>query len=398
VRYLHKEMSGAKTLWTRPPQPATKLGWHRQLARHAGVHVSPIALGAMSIGDKWADYGMGSMDKESSFKLLDAYYDAGGNFIDTANAYQDESSEEFIGEWMEKRGIRDQLVIATKYTSPFKRGADDISQKTHYTGNNVKALRLSLEASLKKLRTDYIDILYVHWWDYTTSVEEVMDGLHHLVASGKVLYLGISDTPAWVVAKANTYAKLQGKTPFIIYQGAWSVLLRDFEREILPMAVSEGMAISPWGVLAGGKIRTDAEEQKRRETGEKGRSLGGANWERNENEVKISKALEKVAGEIGAKTIGAVAIAYVMQKAPFVFPIIGGRKVEHLHDNVEALEISLSPEQITYLESIIPFDKGFPVNRFGDGSDYNGIYKSAGYFEKWPAAQAIRPSPKGEAQ
>ena len=107
-------------------------------------------------------------------------------------------------------------------------------------GNNAKSLHTSVEASLKKLRTDYVDILYVHWWDYTCGVEEVMNGLHNLVVQGKVLYLGVSDTPAWVVAKANTYARMAGKTPFAIYEGEWNIMLRDFERDILPMAVHEG--------------------------------------------------------------------------------------------------------------------------------------------------------------
>ncbi|OBZ76316.1 Aryl-alcohol dehydrogenase [NADP(+)] [Grifola frondosa] len=382
--------------WVQPPPPATKLGRYRQLSPLAGVHVSPICLGAMSIGDKWADLGMGSMDKESSFKLLDAYYDAGGNFIDTANNYQDETSEMFIGEWMEARGIRDQLVIATKYTSHYKRGATGIEQKTHYVGNNIKALHLSVEESLKKLRTSYIDILYVHWWDYATSVEEVMNGLHNLVTAGKVLYLGVSDTPAWIVSKANTYARMAGKTPFVIYQGAWSILLRDFERDIIPMAKAEGLALAPWSVLAAGKIRTDEEEQLRRETGEKGRMIINNDWERTEDQRKVCKALEKVAAEVGAKSIQAVAIAYVMQKTPYVFPIIGGRKVEHLQGNIDALDIALSPEQVKYLESALPFNPGFPhgmiVSGDGDGSSYNVLFSSAGNFDKWPAQQAIRPA------
>ncbi|KAJ3492220.1 hypothetical protein NLI96_g164 [Meripilus lineatus] len=330
------------SLYAPAPEPATKLGYHRQLSPLAGVHVSPICLGAMSIGDKWHEIGLGAMDKEQSFKLLDAFYDAGGNFIDTANGYQDETSEEFIGEWMEKRGIRDQLVIATKC----------------------------------------------------------------LVTSGKVLYLGISDTPAWVVAKANTYARLTGKAPFVVYQGSWSILSRDFERDIIPMARSEGLALAPWNVLGGGKIRTDAEEQRRRRP-----TMDG--WERNADEKKVCQALEKVAAEIGAKSITAVAIAYVMQKVPYVFPIIGGRKVEHFHSNLEALEIALSPEQISFLEGVLPFNPGFPANMIvskfievpsstlsltsiflmqGDGQTYMPFQLSAGHFVKWPAAQAIRPS------
>ncbi|KAK0481046.1 NADP-dependent oxidoreductase domain-containing protein [Armillaria luteobubalina] len=376
-----------------PPAPPTKLGYYRLLSPLAGVRVSPIQLGAMSVGDKWDKLGFGSMDKESSFKLLDAYFDLGGNFIDTANSYQDETSEEFIGEWVEKRGIRDQVVIATKYTMNFKRGNDNIQQKVNYTGNGNKSLHISVKSSLKKLRTDYIDILYVHWWDYETSIEEVMNSLHNLVVEGKVLYLGVSDTPAWVVSRANMYAQVHGKTPFAIYQGHWSLLDRSFEREIIPMARTLGLALAPWDVLGGGKFRTDAEEEERRQSGEKGRAPAGMGigWERNENEKKISRALEKVAGEVGSKNIRSVALAYVMQKTPYVFPLLGGRKVEHLVSNLEALDITLSKEQIEYLESILPFDPGFPSAMIGDGSSYNIFLAATAHMSKQPMIEPIRP-------
>ena len=141
---------------------------------------------------------------------------------------------------MEQRGIREQIVLATKYTTDYRRGKG--GQHSAFVGNSFKSMYTSVAASLKKLRTAYIDILYLHWWDYTCSVEEVMDGLHTLVLQGKVLYLGVSDTPAWVVAQANTYARMAGKTPFTVYQGKWSIMDRDFERDILPMAVSQGMS------------------------------------------------------------------------------------------------------------------------------------------------------------
>ncbi|KAH9166993.1 arylalcohol dehydrogenase [Lactarius sanguifluus] len=292
------------SLWSLPPPPPTKLGRYRTLSPLAGVRVSPLQLGAMSIGDKWQDFGMGSMDKASSFKLLDAYFDAGGNFIDTANNYQDETSEAFIGEWAEKRGIRDQLVIATKYTTNYKRGQEsNIARMVNYSGNNTKSLHVSVEASLKKLRTTYIDLLYVHWWDYATSVEEVMNSLHVLVQQGKVLYLGISDTPAWVVSKANQYAKDHGKTPFSIYQGNWSIFDRSFERDIIPMARSEGLALAPWGVLGAGKIRTNAEEARRKESGEKGRMIFSANWERTPEQKQVCDVLEEIGKEVGTESI-----------------------------------------------------------------------------------------------
>ncbi|KAF9074593.1 Aldo/keto reductase [Rhodocollybia butyracea] len=348
------------------PPPPTKLGVLRVLSPNAGVH-------------------------DASFKLLDTYFDMGGNFIDTANNYQDESSEEFIGEWMEKRGIRDQLFVATKFTTNFKRGNDSIAQKANYTGNNLKSMHISVEASLKKLRTSYIDLLYVHWWDYDTSVKEVMDGLHSLVTQGKVLYLGISDTPAWVVSQANEYARSNGKTPFVVYQGLWNVLDRSFERDIIPMARSLGLALAPWGVLGQGKLRTDAEEQRRKESGENGRTMMG-DWQRNEAEVKVSRALEKVAAEVGVgSNIGAVAIAYVMQKTPYVFPIIGGRKIEHLQANVQALKISLSEEQIQFLEGVIPFDAGFPHSLLGDGTKpFIGMMNAMTY-QKVQISQPIKP-------
>ncbi|KAJ7677890.1 aryl-alcohol dehydrogenase [Mycena polygramma] len=356
-------------LFVPAPPPATKLGRYRQLAPRAAIHVSPLILGGMSIGDKWAAHGMGAMDKKSSFELLDAYFDAGGNHIDTASNYQNGSSEEFIGEWMEARGYRDQVVIATKYTNMFKFD-ETVKQKNLYMGNNAKALKLSVEESLRKLRTTYIDILYVHYWDLHTSVEEMMDSLHNLIVSGKVLYLGISDTPAWFVVKANEYAKANGRTPFVVYQAPYSVTQREIEREILPMCRHEGLAITAWNVLASGHIRTDAEEEKRKATGEHGRSLMGP-WERNENEKKVCAALEVVAKKIGAEHITAVAIAYTMHKAPYVFPIVGGRKIEHLMANIEALDITLTQEHIAEIEAALPFDKGFPNNLIGE---YGGPY------------------------
>lgn len=375
------------SLWQAAPEPTSPLARRRVLSARAGVHVSPLCLGAMSIGDKWSE-AMGSMDRESSFKLLDAFYEAGGNFIDTANNYQDETSEKFIGEWMEQRGIRDQIVIATKYTSNYK-ARSGVKDETPYIGNGARSLHLSVNASLKKLRTDFIDILYVHWWDYVTSIEEVMDSLHNLVQQGKVLYLGISDTPAWIVASANRYARDHGKTPFSIYQGFWSILNRDLERDIVPMCVAEGMAIAPWGALGEGKLRTDAEEEERAKSGENGRALFG-DWRRNETELKVSRALEKIAKEVGAKNIISIAIAWIMQKVPYVFPILGGRKVEHLHGNIESLTINLTKQQVEELDSLLPFDLGFPYNRFGHG-EYNFLYRSTGAFDKWPVAEPIRP-------
>ncbi|PPQ88387.1 hypothetical protein CVT25_011266 [Psilocybe cyanescens] len=375
-----------------PPAPVSGLARYRLLSPKAGVHVSPIQLGGMSIGDQWNDM-LGSMDKESSFKLLNAYFDHGGNFIDTANLYQDGSSESFIGEWAEERGIRDRLFIATKYTN--NTHIRDKALSTHkilYGGNNAKSLHLSVKSSLERLRTDYIDLLYVHWWDWDTSVEEVMQSLHKLVLQGKVLYLGISDTPAWVVSMANQYARDHALTPFSVYQGLWNVLDRSFERDIIPMARSQGLALAPWNVLCGGKIHTDAEEEQRAASQETGRSA----LPRDGNQKAMSRALEKVAAEPTRRTDAEdiVAIAYLMQKTTFVFPIIGGRKVEQLLQNLEALEISLSDHQIQFIESVVPYDPGFPTTLIGDGKDYTILLTCGGNVDKQCYPEPIRPQAK----
>lgn len=185
----------------------------------------------------------------------------------------------------------------------YKRADENIPAhaKINYIGNSAKTMHVSVRESLRKLRTDYIDILYVHCWTFDTSIEELMNSLHDLVVAKKVLYLGISNTPAWVVSQANQYAVDHGKTPFAVYQGAWNVMDRAFERDIIPMARQWGMALCPWNVLAGGKLRSDAEEERRRQN-EKGRDVFGGGWERTPEEKKMSDALEKVANEIGGGT------------------------------------------------------------------------------------------------
>ncbi|KAI8584526.1 hypothetical protein K450DRAFT_216756 [Umbelopsis ramanniana AG] len=353
------------------PEPATELGRFRILSSTAGIRVSPLQLGAMSIGDAWSGV-LGSMDKESAFKLLDAYYDAGGNFIDTANNYQNEQSESWLGEWMALRKNRDQVVIATKFTSDYKSHKLGKGKAPNHCGNHKRSLHMSVRDSLEKLQTDWIDILYLHWWDWTTSIEEIMDSLHILVQQGKVLYLGISDSPAWVVSAANYYARAHGKTPFSVYQGRWNVMSRDFEREIIPMARHFGMALAPWDVLGGGKLQTKAAVEERKKKGETLRSFHGA--EQTEAELKMSEALEKVAGEHNIKSITAIALAYVMAKAPNVFPLVGGRKVEHLQDNIQALKIKLTKDQIAYLESILPYEPGFPNNFVGEDPKTTGKF------------------------
>lgn len=364
----------SKLLCPAPP-PKTELERYRILSSTAGAKVSPLVLGGMSIGDAWPET-IGPMTKDKSFELLDVFYDAGGNFIDTAPNYQNEQSETWIGEWMQKRGNRDQMFIATKFTTNYRYWELGKGGKTvNYTGNSRKTLNVAVKDSLRKLQTDYIDLLFVHYWDYTTNIEEVMDSLHMLVEQGKVLYLGVSNTPAWVVSAANTYARDHGKTPFSAYQGRWNVLRRDFERDIIPMARQFGMALLPWDVLGSGKIQSKKQIEARQAQGEVLRSTLAEDKTKgfamtklqSDKEERISGALQKVAMEFGEDvTVQQVALAYVMHKTRNVFPIVGGRKVEHLKDNIKGLGINLTKEQMKYLESVNEFDVGYPQDIMGD--------------------------------
>ncbi|KAJ5272385.1 hypothetical protein N7478_007510 [Penicillium angulare] len=340
-------------MWAAAAAPKSHLGRYRLLAPTAAVKVSPLCLGAMNFGDAWKER-MGECDKETSFNIMDTFYDNGGNFIDTSNNYQDEESEAWVGEWMEKRGVRDEIILATKYTSPYVLH-DKSKIQANYIGNNAKSLKTSVEASLRKLRTDYIDLLYVHWWDWSTSVEEVMTSLNHLVTSGKVLYLGISDTPAWVVSKANQYARDNGLRPFSVYQGQWNAARRDFERDIIPMCAAEGMGLCPWGSLGSGAFKTVAQREELDKNGNPGRQVATR-----EIDIEVSKVLEKIATRHNS-TITSVALAYVMHKFPYVSPIVGGRKVEHLHGNIKALELQLEQQDIDHIEGAYEFDIGFPM-------------------------------------
>lgn len=366
-------------------EPKTELGRYRILASNAGVRVSPLCLGAMSLGTEWAD-ALGAVTKEDSFKLLDSFVELGGNFIDTANNYQNEESETILGEWASSRGNRDMLFLATKFTNAFRTHELGTGRTVNYGGNHKKSLMLSVTASLQKLQTTYIDLLYVHWWDWTTSIEELMDSLHILVEQGKVLYLGISDTPAWVVATANTYAKTHGKTPFSVYQGRWNVMDRDFERDIIPMARHFGMALCPWSVLGGGALKSKAQLEARRREGDSARVK-----EQSEYAVKVSEALAEVAAEHGTDSVQQIALAYVMRKARNVFPLVGCRKPSHLEDNIQALSIRLTDDQVRRLEGVKPFDLGFPMNFIGDDPKETGGY--ADMFERLIGARLALPSP-----
>ncbi|KAK4684989.1 hypothetical protein P7C73_g5171, partial [Tremellales sp. Uapishka_1] len=348
--------------------PVSELAKYRLLAPAAGVRVSPFCLGAMGLGQQWtgAMGGNGPTPAESE-EILDVYYEAGGNFIDTASNYQDEQSEHIVGDWMAKRQNRDEIVLATKYTTFALNKKEGVYEGIgiNYGGNSRKAMMLNLEASLRRLKTTYIDLYYIHWWDWTTPIAEVMQSLNQLVTSGKVLYLGISDTPAWIVSKANEYARQNNLAQFVVYQGLWSLANRDMERDIIPMTRSEGMSIAPYGVLGQGKFKPPGELKAKADKWRLGKAP-------TENEVKSAAALLEVTEEIGnGVTQTTVALAWARQTVAHTIPIIGGSSKPQLLANIESLKVTLTRKQMERLTSAVPFDHGFPSGIFGVDPHYN---------------------------
>ncbi|KAJ3020720.1 hypothetical protein HKX48_000319 [Thoreauomyces humboldtii] len=363
----------------RAEPPKGLLQHYKILSARAGVRVSPICLGTMNFGDAWSDI-VGVCSKETSFGIMDAFFDAGGNFLDTAGNYQNNESEQWIGEWMEKRQNRDEIVLATKFTTVHCKPGEVKGNSVNYSGNHAKNLHAGVRRSLKNLKTDYIDILYTHWWDYTTGIQELMHHLNNLVVSGKVHYLGASDMPAWVVSAANTYARDMGLAQFVVYQGKWNVGERDFERDILPMARAFGMALAPWSVMLAGLTKT---EDQSKEGGRKPMGPPPKNLE------AVIKALDVVASELKA-TRQQLCIAYVIKKEPSTYPIIGGRSKVHLLDNIKGLELveKLTDEHIKHLEAATSeFDIGFPHNFIGTGDlSANWLLALAGTVQQPPNA------------
>jgi aryl-alcohol dehydrogenase-like predicted oxidoreductase len=322
---------------------------------------------------------MGDCNKQTAFEILDYFFSKGGNFIDTAVNYQDGESEVWIGEWMAAHKNRDQVVLATKFTTNFQVHLGHEKRiNSNFGGNNTKCLNLSVETSLQRLQTAYIDILYVHWWDHTTSVSELMLALNNLVRQGKVLYLGASDCPAWFVAKCNQYARDHGLQGFVVYQGQWSAANRSFERDILGLCAEDGMAIAPWGALGGGQFKSASSPEKGRST-----------VYPSEHAAAVREVLEKLAERKGTLTTS-VALAYVTHKAPYVFPIVGGRKLEHLKANIEALALELTAEDISMIEGAAPFNLGFPLDLIGPFAEKCGLMNVRGHFDYVPRVQPIK--------
>jgi len=308
----------------------------------SGLRVSELVLGAMTFGEQG---GVGAPIEECQ-RILDAYAEAGGNTIDTAINYRGGASEEILGRLL--AGRRESFVLGTKYT--VSRDPAD----PNAAGNARKNLRASLETSLRRLNTDYIDVYWVHMWDRATPIEETMRALDDAVRAGKILYVGISDAPAWVVARANTLADWRGWSPFVGIQVPYSLLQRDIERELLPMAETLGLGVTVWSPLAGGVL---SGKYRRTEDAASATRLDPASLDQRAHTV--AQAVVDVAEARGVAP-SQVAIAWTMARSPSIHPILGARRADQLRDNLGALDVALSPEECARLEAASDFELGFP--------------------------------------
>ena len=324
----------------------------------SGLRVSEICLGTMAFGEDW---GWGA-SKEECGRILAAFAEAGGNFIDTADNYTDGSAERFLGELL--GAGRDGFVLATKYT--LARDPRD----PNAAGNHRKNLVAALDASLKRLRTDYVDVLWVHIWDFLTPVAEVMRALDDQVRAGKVLHLGISDTPAWLVAHANTLAAERGWTPFAAVQAQYSLVERTVEREFLPMARALDLAIMAWSPLGMGVLTGKYAEGDRDGRLTKSDAAGtGLLSDRNQ---RIADAVGEVAAALGA-TPAQVALAWLMRRPGVVLPIVGARREGQLRENLGAIDVRLDAAQLARLERETAIDLGFPHEFIESGRSTSSV-------------------------
>jgi aryl-alcohol dehydrogenase-like predicted oxidoreductase len=312
-----------------------------KLLGRSGLRVSELALGTMTFGPEW---GWGT-DKDESRRIFRAYAEAGGNFIDTANRYTEGTAESYVGDFI--RNDRDRFVVATKY-SLFNHKGDP-----NAAGNHRKNMRQSLEASLKRLRTDHVDLYWVHAWDFTTPVEEVVRALDDFVRAGKVLYVGISDTPAWIVSQAVTMAELRGWSRFVGLQVQYNLMERSIERDLLPMAEALDLGVTVWGALSSGiltgKYNGHPEVQ--------GRAVrrGAVS----EKKLAVAQVVVDIARELGA-TPSMVAHAWVRQKSRRIIPILGATTVNQLQDNMACLATRLDEACMKRLDAAAPIELGFP--------------------------------------
>ncbi len=330
---------------------------YKLFGKHTGLRVSELVLGAGNFGTRWGHGG----EPDEARRIFEIYVEAGGNFIDTANGYQFGQSEEILGDLL--AGKRDDFVLATKFTMQTDPGSGILA-----TGNSRKSIISSVEASLKRLKTDRIDLLWAHMSDGVTPIDELVRGFDDLVRAGKILYAGLSDFPAWRVARAATIAELRGVAPIAGIQVEHSLVERSTEQELLPAGQALGLGVVAWSPLGGGMLTGKYRQ------GEKGRAegLGGRVFQA-ENSVQRTAILDTliaVAAEVEA-TPAEIAIAWVAAKGSL--PIIGPRTVEQLKNNLSAVNVRLSSEQISRLDTVSALPPVFPYTLLGNPENRDGF-------------------------
>jgi len=331
-----------------------------KLFGNSGLKVSELCLGTMTFGQEW-NFGV---DYETSKDIFDAFAKAGGNFIDTANLYNLGTSEKWTGEFI--KSDRHHFVLATKYSLYDRWG--DVS----FSGNNRKNMFRSVDESLKRLDTDFIDLLWLHAWDGTTPVEEVMRGLDDLVRTGKVHYIGISNVPAWIVSQANTLAHFRGRISFAGLQVEYSLIERNAERELLPMAKAFNIAVTPWAPLGGGVLTGKYLKH------EEGRIKDPQHRRRSPKNEEIAREVVAVAAELGV-TPGQVAINWTRQRNQVVIPVVGATSVKQIEDSLGSLKFVIPEPMMKQLDEVSKIRLGYPHDFLNSemqkGSSFGGTYE-----------------------
>jgi aryl-alcohol dehydrogenase-like predicted oxidoreductase len=327
---------------------------HYRLLGRSGLRVSPLSLGTMTFGVDPAGWGS---SEEDARRMIDLYMERGGNFIDTANFYAQGESEKMLGRLVQ--GRRERLVISTKYSLTMRKG------DANATGNSRKNMVRAVEESLKRLGTDYIDLFYLHVWDFRTPIEEILRGLDDLTRQGKIVYAGISDTPAWQVARMQMAAELRGWTPFVAMQMLYNLVDRTAERDLIPMAQEVGIGVIPWSPLAGGVLsgkysRADLEAPKTSLGGMTDRKgINAATGRLSERGLDIAETVVEMAKELNVKP-ASVALAWTLLNQAVASTLIGARTFAQFESNLEALDVKFSDEQIARLDAVSRPELGFP--------------------------------------
>jgi aryl-alcohol dehydrogenase-like predicted oxidoreductase len=344
---------------------------------HSGLRVSPLCLGTMTFGTEW---GWGS-EEDTARGVFDRYIDAGGNFIDTADGYTEGHSEELLGKFIGERGLRDRVVLATKFTFNLEVGNPNAG------GNGRKNIYRALEGSLRRLQTDYIDLYWLHAWDTITPVEEVVSTLNDLVRSGKIRYYGFSDTPAWYVARAKTLADKEGKVPLVALQLEYSLVERNIEREHVPASQELGLGITPWSPLAGGFL-----SGKYRRDGDTGVGEGRLDLVKDnpafdpfhERNWQILDQLVNAARQIG-KSPAQVALNWVATQPGITSTIIGATRTTQLDDNLRSIGFDIPADLRKRLDDVSALEPVHPYKFFNP--EMQGMLSGGTSVRPWAPAR-----------